>query len=63
VRLTKREFDVIQLVARGLRNKAIAERLSVSDGTIKTHLRTIFRKLSLNNRAQLVIWARENGFD
>jgi two-component system nitrate/nitrite response regulator NarL len=63
VPLTKREFEVIQLVARGLRNKAIAEKLSVSDGTIKTHLRTIFRKLALNNRTELAIWARQNGFD
>ena len=61
--VTKRELDVIQLVARGLRNKAIAEQLCVSDGTIKTHLRTIFRRLALKSRMELVIWARHNGLD
>ena len=61
--VTKRELEVIQLVARGLRNKLIAERLSVSDATIKTHLRTIFRKFALSNRTELAIWARQNGFD
>jgi len=63
VPLTKREFEIIQLVARGLRNKAIAEKLSVSNGTVKTHLRTIFRKIALSSRTELAIWARQNGLD
>jgi two-component system nitrate/nitrite response regulator NarL len=63
VTLTRREFRIIQLVARGLRNKEIAEEASISEQTVKTHLRSIFQKLSVSTRTELAIWARENGLD
>ena len=58
--LTARELEVVRLVARGLRNKEIADRLSISEGTVKAHLRAIFEKLGVTSRARLVVYAREN---
>jgi DNA-binding NarL/FixJ family response regulator len=63
VTFTRREFEIIQLVARGLRNRDIARKASVAEETVKTHLRSIFRKLSLSTRTELAIWAKENGLD
>ncbi len=58
--LTAREIEVVRMVAAGLRNKEIAERLAISEGTVKAHLRTIFEKLGIESRMQLGIYAREN---
>ncbi len=52
--MTKREMDVIDLVCKGLTNKEIASRLSLSEQTIKAHISRIFRKLGILNRSQLV---------
>ena len=49
-RLTRREWEVLELVANGHRNKEIAKRLSVSENTVKSHLHTIFRKISVDSR-------------
>ena len=57
--LTAREIEVALLVARGLRNKEIAELLSITEGTVKAHLRTIFEKLRIDNRAKLILYMRE----
>src|SRR6185436_10774325 len=43
--LTPREIEIVRMVAQGLRNKAIAERLSISEGTVKVHLLNIYEKL------------------
>ena len=48
--LTRREMEVLQLVARGLTSGAVAERLSVSPRTVTTHLTTIYRKLGVTSR-------------
>jgi DNA-binding NarL/FixJ family response regulator len=56
-RLTQRERQVIALVGEGLRNSQIARRLSISEVTVRNHLTSIFRKLELGNRFQLVIYA------
>jgi two-component system nitrate/nitrite response regulator NarL len=58
--LTAREIEVVRLVAAGLRNKEIADRLFISEGTVKAHLRTIFEKLGINSRARLMVYARAN---
>ena len=55
--LSPREREVLQLLCQGLRNKAIAARLGVTIGTVKTHLRHIFRKLKVDDRTGAVLTA------
>jgi len=55
--LTARERDVVNLVGEGLANKAIAERLSISDNTVRHHLTSIFSKLGVTDRLSLVVYA------
>ncbi len=52
--LSARESEIIQLVARGLQNKSIADRLGISSWTVCTHLRRIFAKLGVTSRAAMV---------
>lgn len=52
--LTKRERDILDLLKDGLSNKGIANRLGVSDVTVKSHLGNAFRKLGINNRMQAI---------
>jgi len=60
--LTEREREVLTLVAAGLSNDAIAERLYVSPLTAKTHVNRIMAKLGARDRAQLVVVAYQTGF-
>jgi two-component system, NarL family, nitrate/nitrite response regulator NarL len=53
--LTQREQQIAALICGGLANKIIARELSVSEGTVKTHIHSIFRKLHIRNRVALVI--------
>jgi len=55
--LTARERDVVNLVGEGLQNKAIAERLSISDNTVRHHLTSVFAKLGVTDRLSLVVYA------
>jgi DNA-binding NarL/FixJ family response regulator len=58
--LTDREREVLRLVGTGLTNTAIATRLSVTEGTVKTHLNRVMTKLRLTSRAQAVVMAYES---
>lgn len=59
--LTDREREVLRLVGTGLTNTAIATRLTVTEGTVKTHLNRVMTKLRLTSRAQAVVMAYESG--
>jgi DNA-binding NarL/FixJ family response regulator len=58
--LTEREVDVLRLMARGLNNQAIGEKLFVSEATVKTHVAHILDKLAVENRVQAVVAAYES---
>lgn len=59
--LSPREIEIIRLVATGASNKEIAERLVISEGTVKNHLSSILSKLSVRDRMQAVLKAKELG--
>ncbi len=59
--LTDREIELLQLIARGLPNKAIGEELKISENTVKYHLKHIVQKLNLKNRAEAAAYAVQSG--
>jgi len=59
--LTDREVEVIRLVAKGLRNQEIAERLVVTEATVRAHVSSILSKLHLANRTQAALYALREG--
>jgi DNA-binding NarL/FixJ family response regulator len=59
--LTPRERDVLDLLAKGLSNRAIAQQLFVEESTIRTHVKRVLMKLALSDRVQAVIYAYETG--
>jgi len=60
--LSSREAEIIALIARGLTNQEIADRAYVSLNTIKTYIRSAYRKIGVERRSQAVLWAVDNGF-
>ena len=59
--LTRREREIVRHVALGLRNAEVAERLGVTEGTVKTHLNNVFQKLALRDRVELTLYAVRTG--
>jgi DNA-binding NarL/FixJ family response regulator len=59
--LTPREREILGMVASGLRNRAVAERLSISEGTVKLHLHHIYEKLHVDGRLELILYAQKHG--
>jgi len=59
--LTEREREVLLLIAQGLTNPAIAEKLVLSPKTVRNHVSTIFSKLQVAGRAEAIIRARDAG--
>ena len=60
--LTDRETEVLGLIARGLSNGHIADRLRISDKTVRNHVTNIFWKLGVTTRAEVIVRARDAGF-
>jgi DNA-binding CsgD family transcriptional regulator len=61
--LTRREREIVALVSDGLRNAAIAERLFISEATVRNHLTSILSKLALTDRFDLAVYAFRQGLD
>lgn len=59
--LTPREREVVQLLCEGLRNKQIADRLTVTDVTVRHHLTSVFSKLGVSDRLGLLLYASKHG--
>jgi DNA-binding NarL/FixJ family response regulator len=61
--LTAREAEVVALITQGLSNQEIAERSYLSINSVKTYIRTAYRKIGVTRRAQAVAWGMRNGFE
>lgn len=61
VRLTGREAEILHLVATGLTNQQIAGQLKLSPNTVKTHVRTAYKRIGARSRAQAAVWAVQHG--
>ena len=59
--LTPREVEIVRLATEGLRNKEIASRLTITEGTVKIHLHNIYEKLGVTGRTQLILYATKQG--
>jgi DNA-binding NarL/FixJ family response regulator len=59
--LSDREREVLSLVGKGATNREIAEKLIISEHTVKSHLRSILNKLNLRNRQQAAVYAEREG--
>jgi DNA-binding NarL/FixJ family response regulator len=59
--LSERELEIIELVAIGLTNQEVAERLTISKRTVDNHVSNIFTKTGAKNRVALLNWAMDNG--
>lgn len=59
--VTQRELEIVRMVGRGLQNKEIAQRLSITEGTVKVHVHSIYVKLGVSTRVALMRWAESRG--
>jgi len=59
--LTQRELEVVRMIAQGCRNRVVAERLAISEGTVKIHLHNIYTKLGIDGRLELALWVQAQG--
>ena len=59
--LSRREAEIVKMVAAGMRNKEIASKLFIGEGTVKTHLHAIYKKLGVHGRVELTLYAQERG--
>lgn len=60
--LTRRELEVLKLLAIGMYNKEVAEKLEISERTVKNHVSNIFKKLEVTDRTQAAVFAIRNNF-
>jgi|SRR5579862_46763 len=59
--LTPRELEIVRMVAQGMRNREIGQRLFISEGTVKIHLHNTYEKLGVDGRLELLLYAQEKG--
>lgn len=59
--LSEREREVLAMVAEGLPNKVIAQRLTISEKTVKAHLTSVYRQIGVTDRTQAALWAQRHG--
>jgi len=62
LKLTNRQKDVLELLAKGISNKAISHHLNISENTVKVHVTAILKKLDVSNRTQAALALQVNGF-
>ena len=60
--ISKREYEVLELMASGLSNQEIADGAYLSINSVKTYIRSAYRKIGVQRRTQAVLWATRNGF-
>ncbi len=61
--LTPREKQIIKLIANGMANKVIARKLSITEGTVKVHVKHLLKKLRLRSRVEVAVWAVQEGLN
>ncbi|WP_342755580.1 two-component system response regulator NarL [Pantoea sp. MBD-2R] len=61
--LTRRERDILQLITLGMTNKAIARKLSITESTVKVHVKHLLKKMKLKSRVEAAVWALQNGYE
>ena len=61
--LTVRESEIVALITQGLSNQEIAERSYLSINSVKTYIRTAYRKMGVERRSQAVLWGIRHGFE
>jgi two-component system nitrate/nitrite response regulator NarL len=59
--LSPRESEIVKMVAVGMRNKEIANKLFIGEGTVKSHLHAIYKKLGVHGRVELTVYAHDRG--
>ena len=59
--LSPRELEVLKCIASGMSNRLISERLAISDGTVKVHVKHLLKKLKFTTRVEAALWASEHG--
>ncbi len=59
-KLTPREIDILKCLAQGQSNKLIASKLSITEATVKVHVKNLFKKLKLKTRVEAALWAKDN---
>lgn len=59
--LTPRELEIVRMAGKGLRNREIADRLFITEGTVKIHFHNIYQKLKITGRLELALYARDKG--
>jgi two-component system, NarL family, response regulator LiaR len=60
--LSPREAEVLALICQGLSNEEIGQRAFIGVNTVKTHIRTLYRKINVSSRTQAVVWGHAHGF-